>query len=331
MSDEIDEGELARELWASFRVPGTISRIHSGTATDNFMVDAGAGERWFAKIYRDRNALSDELAAIELASFARSGGVPVPALCPTVTGSSINNVGDIAMSLWEYVEGAETAESGLAGKQWATVGTVLGTMHRHLAHHPAYRPSSKPATGLCNLPAAQVRYDQLIEAYRRCDALDDEQAWALEAALHRRSLLPQARALLLNLPPLRVQIAHGDLAAPNLMMRGDDVAAVIDFQPPSPHYLAWEIARIGCDPRTIASGTDWLTGLSQLLDAYRHENPTVYIDVRTIVAVGCAYTLASTYPLGAPLEPPTVDHARHIQYAHDRHQAALQMLEFLRD
>jgi len=310
-------------------VSGTISRIRSGTATDNFLVDAGPGQRWFAKVYRDRSVLSDELAAIELTSFARSGGVPAPALRPAVTGHRISDDGEIAMSLWEYVEGAETAEGGLAGRRWATVGAVLGTMHRHLAQHPAYRPSSEPATGLCDLPAAQARYDQLIEAYRGCTTLDDDQAWALDTALHRRSLLPQAQSLLLSLPPLHVQIAHGDLAAPNVMMRGDDVAAVIDFQPPSPHFLAWEIARIGCDPRTIASGTDWLTGLSLLIDAYEQENPTVHIDLQTIVAAGCAYTLASTYPLRAPLEPPTVDHAGLIRYGHDRHRAALEMLDVL--
>lgn len=329
MSDDVDEAKLAGELSRSFGVSGTISRIRSGTATDNFLVDAGHGQRWFAKVYRDRSVLSDELAAIELTSFARSGGVPVPAFRPTVTGHRISDAGDIAMSLWDYVEGAETAEGGLTGGRWATVGAAVGTMHRHLAQHPAYRPSSKPATGLCDLPAAQARYDQLIEAYRRCVTLDDDQAWALDTALHRRSLLPQAQSLLLSLPPLHVQIAHGDLAAPNLMMRGDDVAAVIDFQPPSPHFLAWEIARIGCDPRTIASSTDWLTGLRLLLDAYGQENPTVHINLRAIVAAGCAYTLASTYPLSAPLKPPTVDHAGLIQYGHDRHGAALQMLEAL--
>ncbi|NMA78303.1 MAG: phosphotransferase [Actinomycetales bacterium] len=330
MSAEVDEAKLARELSRSFGVSGTISRIHSGTATDNFQVDAGPGQRWFAKVYRDQSVLPDELAAIDLTTFAGSRGVPVPALHPTVTGHRISDTGDIAMSLWEYVEGAETAELGLSGGRWATVGAVLGTMHRHLAQHPAYRPSSRPATALCDLPAAQARYDQLIEAYRHRPALDDDQAWALDTALHRRSLLPQVEPILLSLPPQNVQIAHGDLAAPNVMMRGDDVAAVIDFQPPSPHFVAWEIARIGCDPRTIASGTDWLTGLSLLLDAYEQENPAVHIDLRAVVTTGCAYTLASTYPLSAPLKPPTVDHAGLIQYGHDRHRAALEMLEVLR-
>ncbi|MFG3351667.1 phosphotransferase [Streptomyces sp. NPDC048001] len=37
---------------------------------------------------------------------------------------------------------------------------------------------------------------------------------------------------------------HGDLASPNLLLRGGAVAAVIDFRPPSHRSAAWEFGRI---------------------------------------------------------------------------------------
>lgn len=325
------EEVLAEVLPRAFGISGSASRIPAGTATDNFVVESGSGERWFAKVYRDQRSLALEQDAIDCALYSREGGVPVPALRRDAAGRSIIRSEGIALSLWEYIEGAQTAEGGLAGERWENVGAVLGRMHRRLATHPAARPSSGPASGLCDVPRARLLYDRLIDAYQQRHVLDEDQEWALEAASLRRSLLPRVQSMLEHLPDMTVQVLHGDLASPNLMMRGDDVAAVIDFQPPSPQYLDWEIARIGCDPRTIVADSEWPTGLSRLLEAYEQENPMVQSDMRSIVAAGCAYTLASTYPLGAPLRAPTVDHAGLMEYGRTRHIAALAMLDSLND
>lgn len=331
VNDRSAEELLAEVLPRAFGASGTASRIPAGTSTDNFVVESGRGERWFAKVYHDHRSLAQEQDAIDLAMYARAGGVPVPAVRRDAAGSSIVRSGDIALSLWEYVEGAETAEGGLAGERWGNVGAVLGRLHRRLATHPDARPSTRPAVELCDMPEARLDYDRIIVEYTQRHVLDEDQAWALDAALHRRSLLPRVQSMLEHLPPLTVQILHGDRAAPNLMMRGDDVAAVIDFQPPSPHHLAWEIARIGCDPRTIVRNSEWLTGLARLLEAYEQENPTVQSDMRSIVAAGCAYTRASTYPLKAPLQAPAVNHAGLMEYGRVRHIAALEMLDSLND
>ncbi len=78
ISDYLDETKFAAEISSSFGVSVAVSHICSGTGTDNFLVDAATGHRWFAKVYRDRTILSEELAAIDLASFARSGVPPSP-------------------------------------------------------------------------------------------------------------------------------------------------------------------------------------------------------------------------------------------------------------
>lgn len=309
------------------------TRVHAGTATDNFLVKDEQGREWFAKVYREHSTLEQEQAALELALFSRERGLPIPEVHRTSTGAYIGQTAGIALSLWDYVAGAETAESGLTGQRWVNVGLTLGRLHSQLAHHPAGLPTTQPPTGLYDLQHAQHRYDRLIEAYQRLNFLDADQEWALQAALHRRSLLPKAQSILQNLPPLTVQILHGDLASPNLLMRGDEVAAIIDFQPPLPQYLSWEIARIGCDPHTILLGEEWLSGLSELLGAYQQENPAVpEKDLASIISVGCVYTLASTYPLAAPLRNPARnarEKASLMSYGHARHEAALRMLDVL--
>ncbi|WP_238159515.1 hypothetical protein [Kribbella pratensis] len=62
-----------------------VTEIRAGTVTINFRVVDDSGCRWFAKVYRGE--LERERAAIELAEFARQGGVPVPEVRRTLDGS----------------------------------------------------------------------------------------------------------------------------------------------------------------------------------------------------------------------------------------------------
>ncbi|WP_328998388.1 phosphotransferase [Kribbella sp. NBC_00709] len=300
------------------------TEIQAGTATTNFRVVDDTGRRWFAKVYRGQ--LQRERAAIELAEFARLGGVPVPEVRRTLDGELIDE--RAPMSLWEFVDG-ETAEGGISGARWSTVGTALGRLHRRLAEHPAAAPALRAAVGVRDIGRATRDFDQLIAKFRARESLSPFEEWACEAAEERRALLQRAGAILASLPELTVQVIHGDLASPNLLMRGDEVAAVIDFQPPRPRFTSWEIARIGCDPRTVLLGDEWIDGLAELLVAYRDEQPDARVDdLVSTVAVGCAYTLGSTFPLAEP--PDAVTPSLEL-YARARHDTALRMLERLTD
>ncbi|WUF33166.1 phosphotransferase [Kribbella sp. NBC_00482] len=301
--------------------------MHAGTNTINYRIVDETGQRWFAKIYR--GDLERERAAIELTEFARDGDVPVPAVRRTLDGDLICE--RVPMSLWEFVDG-ETAEGGLTGARWQAVGTVLGRLHRRLAEHPAAMPTRQPAVGVRDVGKAPRSFDRVIDGYASRARLSPFEQWAWEAAKERRGLLDRAGAILAELPDLTVQIVHGDLASPNLILCGDEVAAVIDFQPPSPRFIAWEIARIGCDPRTLMLGDDWIDGLAELLVAYRDEHPAAHVDdLVSSVATGCAYTLTSTYPLAEPLEDPGAVTPSLELYARARHETALVMLERLPD
>ncbi|WP_198671527.1 phosphotransferase enzyme family protein [Desertihabitans aurantiacus] len=304
-----------------------VERIHAGTASDNFRVTARDGGRWFAKVHRSAGEAAAAARAVELTEFARRGGTPVPGLRRSVDRAVVARSHGLALSVWEYVDG-ETAETGLRGPRWHAVGAVLGRLHRHLATHPSGRPVLADPVQLIDPGATAAGYDRLIEQYRRPGATRDEfTRWALDALRQRRALLPEVVGLLRGLPPLTTQILHGDLAAPNVLLRGDEVAAVIDFQPPTRGFLAWEVARIAGDPRTLAVPR-WRAELPGLLDSYRAAHPTVpSADLDAVLAVGAAYTLASTYPLSVLVDRRgRADHALQT-YARQRHAAALAMFE----
>jgi homoserine kinase type II len=314
--------ELTEVLRGEYGVcAAEVHPVVAGTNTSNYRIVDDHRQHWFAKVYRGE--LERERAAIGLTEFAGRGGVPVAAVRRTAEGQIMSR--RLPMSLWEFVDG-ETAEGGLTGSRWPAVGTVVGRLHRRLAEHPAATPTLRSAEEVRDMVRSQRNFDRLIADF---DARDDPspfEQWAGEAARERRALLGRAGAILAELPGLTVQVLHGDLASPNLMLRGDQVAAVIDFHPSRPGFAAWEIARIGCDPRTVLLGDQWINRLGEFIDAYRDEHPAARTaDLWSSVAVGCAYTLGSTYPLAEPAPvSPSLEH-----YARARHQSALLMLERL--
>ncbi|MFK0154328.1 phosphotransferase enzyme family protein [Streptomyces sp. NPDC090493] len=311
--------------------PTEVAQVPGGTATRNFRVADRDGCLWFAKVYRGHQVLEREVPAVELAEFAREDGAPVPAVLRTREGDLVEARGRVAMSLWTYLPDAETAEGALAGERWPAVGAAVGQLHRLLAAHPAARPARQAGAGFCDLPGNQVRFQNMITAYGRRPEAGEFGMWAVEACRERLAVFGRLAKLLDSLPELTVQILHGDLASPNVLLRGERVAGIVDFQAPRARYLAWEIARIGCDPRSLLLGWDaWLSGLSRLLAAYRDVHPGARSqDLLAAVVVGCVSMLASTYPLAQPLDAPEEMTVSLEVYARARHEAALMLLDRL--
>lgn len=137
---------------------------------------------------------------------------------------------------------------------------------------------------------------------------------------------------LASLPQLTVQVLHGDMAGPNVLFRHDEVAAIVDFRPPTPGYLAWEIARLGCDPKSVLdnSAESWPTGYTDLTLAYRDANPKASADdLLSSLRVGCAAMLCSAFPLSVPVERLHIVDAALEAYGRIRHEAALMLRDRL--
>lgn len=309
-----------------------ITRIPEGTATDNFAVVDQAGRRHFAKVYRTRERLDLERASVELSEYAGDGGAATARAIRTRENELIETRGQLPMSLWSYVPHTETAEGTLKGARWAAVGTAMGRLHSRLATHPAAAPALKTGAALCDVAAARNRFKSLILAYEHRPRLEEFEAWALQAARERQAVLGDVERILASLPQLTVQIMHGDLAGPNVLLNDDDVAAIVDFGPPTPGYLAWEIARLGCDPKSVVSNgaESWLKGYTGLVLAYREANPKAPADdLMSSLRVGCAAKLCATFPLSAPMERPHLVDAALESYARARHETALMLLDRL--
>ncbi|WP_329020612.1 phosphotransferase enzyme family protein [Streptomyces sp. NBC_01601] len=257
-------------------VPIVVDEGPAGTATRNYVGQDRDGVRWFVKAYPAGADLDAERRALELGEFARRGGIPVPGVRRTLDGDLIAAAGGMAVSVAAYVENAETAKGGLVGDRWAAVGETVGRLHRTLAQHPAGPPRRVPAREVCDVKRARQRFERLMACFTDSPPRSEFAVWARETAARRLDALPAVAAMLKALPAsLTAQIVHGDLSSPNLLLRGQQVAALIDFRPPGHRSPVWELGRIVLDPRTVLAHPDWPAGLANAAAAYQAANPAL--------------------------------------------------------
>jgi Ser/Thr protein kinase RdoA (MazF antagonist) len=322
--------QLAATLRHAYGLRNTdLVPVDEGTATGNWSGSTTSGRRVFAKVYPANADLDAEEAAIALTAYANARGVATAQVIATTSGALLHRGASQTVSLWEHLPHTATAEAALAGPLWPEVGREVGTLHRVLAQHPAARPVQAPGHGVCDLDRAPRRFADAIGYYQHRRHPDDFDRWAARAARERLDLLPRVATHLEELPPLTVQVLHGDLASPNLLLDGSAIAGMVDFRPPLPRYALWEIARIACDPRSILADPHWLDGLARLLAAYHQANPDLPAVelVHTLRVAACTFA-TSTYPLTAPLNAQPLT-ARLRTYAQARHRAALLLLDHL--
>ncbi|GAA4475598.1 phosphotransferase enzyme family protein [Phytohabitans houttuyneae] len=326
-----DDGAVSKALADVYGLAGVgLQRVLSGVATVNFVADADHGRRVFVKAYQPGADLVKERAAIELSEFAAARGVPTARVLRSERGEVLHMGELAAISVWEFVAGQSGEDVGLSQSQMIAVGSVVGHLHRILSVHPA--APRRPETGtLCDLGKAARKLERVLRELSRGTALDsDFRAWATEVLLWRQALLPRLATMLEHLPALTSQVVHGDLAVPNVLFHDGQVAAVIDFRPPLPRAVAWEVSRLGCDPRTVLRGDDWVRGFAGLATAYREENPQLPDgDLVAAVRAWVCYSGASIYPFDDLVDRRALLPESLQRYAMDRHHALVAVLERL--
>jgi Ser/Thr protein kinase RdoA (MazF antagonist) len=310
--------------------PLEIDRIRSGQATINFRV-LGAGGPVFVKRYLETADPDAERAAIALSALAGESGVPVARAIRSRSGDTIATRDGVALSVWEWVEG-ETIVTGLRRPQLRAAGVALGRIHRRFAGLPESRGAAPRTVKFLSfdLPRTLRRIDRLLAAIAAKEEHDDFDLRAAETLRERRATIDRVPALIAGFPELASQVIHGDYSVVNLLFAGDELAAVIDFRPPNPYLVAFELGRIAFDAQTVGLGDDWVSDARTVVEGYLAEHPEAAgPDVAACGRVALVHLLSSFYGVEEHYQEPGLFQEDIDAYWLMRHRAASLLLERL--
>lgn len=278
---------------------GRLRQLPIGQGTINFRASC-AGRDVFVKTYPGDADLPGEREAIGLSELAGREGVPVAAALRNRDGQVIDTSTTTAVSVWEWMPG-EVVTSGLTAAQHEQAGAALGRVHAVFARLPA---SAGPApqvgewrnVDLGKLSADISRLRAIIS--RRADsgeagAFDDLAARTLA---ERREVIDRIPELLAALPELTAQVLHGDYSPVNLLFDDGRLSAVLDFRPPDPFLISYDLGRMAFYPNTVTGDPGWISAAAALISAYREANPQVPAqDITACARVALLQLMGSLY------------------------------------
>ncbi|WP_137681083.1 homoserine kinase [Aurantiacibacter suaedae] len=221
--------ETLAELIAQYDVGELVSAkgIAEGVSNSNWLIETsgkdGAGARFILTMYEKRIELSDLPFFLDLLDHLAAQGCPVPRTIHDREGASFRWLDGKAVALIEFLPGV-SVDHPTEGQAYS-VGAVLAEMHLAAESYTQAR-----ANTLGPQTSAQVLAECGEAALAEIDS-------ALPATIARARELADAWPT--DLPRA---IIHSDLFPDNVLMRGDEVSALIDFYFACTDAMAYDLA-----------------------------------------------------------------------------------------
>ena len=306
-----------------------VVQLPIGQTTVNYRVGC-TGRDVFVKCYHSGADLTAEAAAVDMSQAAGRHGVPVPAVLLSRSGAIIED----GVSVWEWMPGGVVLDR-LTIRQYESMGDALGSIHAAFAGLPGG-----------NGPAQRVEYwkdtSHLADRLARLRALvaeridtgkgDSFDQRAAQTLAEREKMLEYMPELLAGLPELGVQLLQGDYAPPNVLFDDDQLTAVLDFRPPEPFLIAYELGRAAFGPDHIVTDPQWLTGTRTLIASYLATNPAIRPeDLRACGRVALFQLVRSLYGVKEHYLKPGLFQDQLDRFWLRRHHAATLMLDRLQE
>ncbi|SDM94696.1 Ser/Thr protein kinase RdoA involved in Cpx stress response, MazF antagonist [Actinacidiphila guanduensis] len=212
-----------------FGTPQTCERVPRGLLNRGWMISTGKG-RFFLKEYLAADTADPGVILRQHRATRRLArlGLPAEAPLPTTDGETVVVAGGRGHALFRWVEGRHREGTELSVGQSRRLGALLGRVHTALADvQPPPPASDHPSADPERTHTHIDRLLTLVRGHRPRDAFD---ALAEQRLLERRTLLRQYAH---RRPPAAAgQVSgwvHGDFHPLNLLYRGEEPAAIVDW------------------------------------------------------------------------------------------------------
>lgn len=196
--------------------------LAAGSVNSNFRLDTAEG-RFFLRIYEEQPEAGAR-RELELLRALAAAGVPTTVPPVRLDGASLSHHQGKPVALYPWVEGDIVCTERADPARCEAVAEALARVHLAGANLPKQPPSRFDVDAL----QARLEFIQNNAPPELCLA-------AKEIA----GLLPGALAA--RVPDLPQGLIHGDLFRDNVLWRGDQVAALIDFESASNGVFAFDL------------------------------------------------------------------------------------------
>ncbi len=253
--------ETLADLIAEYDVGELVSAkgIAEGVSNSNWLIETSGsvanGKRFILTMYERRIELEDLPFFLDLLDHLAAHDCPVPRTIHDRSGASSRMLHGKAVALIEFLPGVSVGAP--TPSQARNVGRVLAEMHRTaMDFHGERRNSLGPevsAKVLADCPAQSLaQIDPGLPAMADV-ARDVAQRWPTG--------LPRS-------------IIHSDLFPDNVLMRGDNVSALIDFYFACNDAMAYDLAVTHAAWSFSGDGRDYRPEVGQaLVEGYESERP----------------------------------------------------------
>ncbi|WP_435109981.1 phosphotransferase enzyme family protein [Nocardiopsis synnemataformans] len=326
---------IAAALARHYDLPdAALTPVRGGQNTINLRGTTSGGRRVFVKTYPKGTDLDAEHGALALSERAGAHGVPVAPLIRDLDGHLLHTQSPVAFSVWGWVDGHVVTHP--QAHHCVQAGRALGRIHAAFADLPVADADRDVAlSGWCTtdtvgLAATIETILAAIDTRTRADAFD---AVAAATLAERRTMLTHLPALAARVDDaLTVQVLHGDYSPVNLLFtpHGEELAAVLDFGPPRPDLVAYDLGRMAFYPHTVTGSRDWMGLAEAFITAYLDAHPgTRRTDVRTCGTIALLQLVRSLYGVKQHYLKPGLDQDALDDFWVLRHRAARTLLDHL--
>lgn len=196
--------------------------LAAGSVNSNFRLETAQG-RFFLRIYEEQ-AEAGALRELELLRALARAGVPTTEPPLRLDGASVSHHQGKPVALYPWVEGDIVCTEQAVPARCEAVAAALARVHLAGAALPPQPPSRFDADALRERLGliARAAVPELCRAAKEIE----EHLPAVQAA---------------RVPDLPRGLIHGDLFRDNVLWRGDEVAALIDFESASSGVFAFDL------------------------------------------------------------------------------------------
>lgn len=265
--------------------------VAAGTVNSNYFLETEAG-RFFVRLYEQQETDGVAYEWALLAHLARAG-VPVPARVEGPRPGAVR-VGGKPVAVFHVVQGDDLCQARVSNERVRQVGAALALAHKAGLSFETAREGRFRLEDVGTLlgEVARAARPELAEAEKRLRDLHAELTQAFSGPLTQ----------------LTRGVIHGDLFRDNVLWRGPDIVALLDWESASDGLLAFDLA---VTVLAWCCGDRLDLGLGRaLVDGYRTQrelSPEEWEGLWWVMRLGCLrfattrltdVTLKGTYPAG---------------------------------